>query len=234
MGEERYIGTELEVFSHAVRWKAYVRSRIRGTLVGDVLEVGAGVGSAAKAFYDGTQRRWVCLEPDAELAKQIPREGLPRPERCEVRVGRVSDLGASEDFDAILYMDVLEHIEDDAGELREATRFLRPGGAIVVVAPALPWLYTPFDKAIGHYRRYTRKSLLAASPAGLKVERCEYLDSAGLLASAGNRLFLRAAEPGVGQILFWDRFLVPVSRVLDPILGHSAGRSLLAIWRRPS
>ena len=101
-----------------------------------------------------------------------------------------------------------------------------------MLSPAHPWLFTPFDAAIGHYRRYTRKTLAALAPPTLVQERLDYLDSAGLLLSLGNRLFLKSAHPTAAQILLWDRRVVPVSRVLDPLLRRRAGKSVLAIWRR--
>ena len=59
-----------------------------------------------------------------------------------------------------------------------------------------------------------------------------YLDSVGLLASAGNRLLLRQSMPTERQILAWDRLMIPVSRVIDPVFGHRLGKSVLGVWRR--
>jgi len=233
MPDLHYVGTELDVFAHATNWKSYVRSQLRPYLLGDVLEVGAGIGSATRLLCDGTQRRWVCLEPDRSLAERIKRDCLPHFQNCEVRTGTVSDLDRQETFDTIIYIDVLEHIRDDLGELACAAQHLRPNGVLVVLAPALPWLFTPFDAAIGHFRRYTRKSLRSVAPPSLREERCLYLDAVGMLASAGNRMLLRSATPTVGQIRFWDRFLIPLSRFADVVLAFSLGRSVLAIWRRP-
>jgi hypothetical protein len=113
---------------------------------------------------------------------------------------------------------------------RAAAR-LNPGGTVIVLSPAHPFLFTPFDTAIGHFRRYTRNSLQSAAPETLQVEKLIYLDAAGMLASAANRLLLQSAMPTEGQILTWDRMLVPVSRVIDPIFGGRVGKSVLGIWR---
>lgn len=232
MSEFRYPGTELEVFAHAHNWKSYVHSKLRPYLVGDVLEVGAGIGAATQLFNNGTQRRWVCLEPDRRLAAQIKTNFLPHLRNCELLVGTMLDLHAQESFDAIIYMDVLEHIKDDKDELALASQHLKPGGSLMVLAPALPWLYTPFDAAIGHYRRYTRNSLRAIAPHNLREEKCMYLDAFGMFASAANLLFLRSAGPSLGQIRFWDSCLVPISRLADSAFVHSFGRAVLAIWRK--
>jgi SAM-dependent methyltransferase len=230
MSDFQYMGSELEIFAHASHWKSYVQSKLRLYLVGDVLEVGAGIGGTTQALNDGTQRRWVCLEPDSAFAKKIG--SLPHLRNCEIIVGMLSDLDEQERFDAILYVDVLEHIKEDREELVLAARHLKKNGVIVVLAPAFPWLYTPFDAAIGHFRRYTRNSLRAVAPQDLSEAKCIYLDAFGVLASAGNLLFLHSANASAGQMRFWDNFLVPLSRLLDPILAFSLGRSVLAIWRK--
>ena len=153
------------------------------------------------------------------------------PPDLEVRCGAIADIDAAERFDCILYVDVLEHIEDDRRELERASGHLAPGGSIVIVAPAHGWLYTPFDRAIGHFRRYSRTSLRAVVPDRLEVTHMGYLDSVGMLASLGNRLLLRSASPSRAQIRFWDRILVPISRIVDPWLLHRVGKSVVAVLR---
>ncbi len=148
------------------------------------------------------------------------------------RVGTTEDLVASECFDTILYIDVLEHIDDDRGELTRAAAHLKPGGHVIVLSPAHQFLYAPFDRAIGHFRRYSRSSLRAAAPAGLHETRLVYLDSVGLLASAANRLLLSQSMPTESQILAWDRLMIPLSRLLDPLFMGRAGKSILGVWQR--
>jgi len=63
--------------------------------------------------------------------------------------------------------------------------------------------------------------------------RSIYPDSVGLLASLGNRLFLSQSMPGPGQIAFWDKVMVRCSRLVDPLLFHALGKSVLSVWRRP-
>ena len=152
----------------------------------------------------------VALEPDAAFAERMSlakAEGS-LPAALDVRVGTIADIHPAEQFDTILYIDVLEHIEDDRGELELAAERLTKGGYIVVLAPAHQALYTAFDAAIGHFRRYDRKSLLNLTPSALQPHYAVYLDSVGLVASIGNRLFLKSATPTVQQILLWDNVMV--------------------------
>jgi SAM-dependent methyltransferase len=229
--EFKYAGSELELFEKARNWKAYWRAQIAGFVRGEVLEVGAGIGANTLTLADLAYERWTCLEPDAALAARIT---LPPGGRHQLAVGTIGDLPAEAEFDAILYIDVLEHIQDDHAEMARAAARLKPGGALIVLAPAHPFLFTPFDRAIGHFRRYTRASLHQAAPATLSREKLVYLDAAGMLASAANRLLLQSAMPTEGQILTWDRLLVPVSRLIDPLLAGRVGKSVLGVWRLPA
>jgi SAM-dependent methyltransferase len=227
-----YIGNELEIFQHATNWKSYYARSISPYIVGDVLEVGAGLGATSHFLCDGRQRTWTCLEPDPALLSQLNERlaAAPLPSSVRALCGTVDALAAHERFDAILYIDVLEHIEDDVAELRRSAARLRPGGHIIVLSPAHQSLYSEFDKEIGHFRRYSKPSLLAAAPSVLRPVEAFYLDSVGMAASLANRLLLRASMPTQRQIIFWDRVLIPISRVIDPILARSVGKSVVAIW----
>jgi SAM-dependent methyltransferase len=226
--------TELEIFQHATQWKAYSARALRPFIAGDVLEVGAGMGATSRFLCDGHQRSWTCLEPDAGLHHQLDESLRARPLRSPGRalLGTVASLPAEERFDTILYVDVLEHIEDDRGELIDSAARLRKGGHVVVLAPAHQSLYSNFDKTIGHFRRYSKRSLLAAAPPTLHLVAAYYLDAVGMAASLANRLLLRASMPTYGQIRFWDRVLIPASRLIDPILAFRVGKSVVAVWTR--
>lgn len=224
-----YPGLELKLFEQAHNWKSYWSRRIAPYVHGAVLEVGAGIGANTGLLAALDFARWTCLEPDASLAKQIQ---LPAGGRHEVMLGILSDLAADLQYDSILYIDVLEHIEDHAAEMARAAGRLKPGGCLIVLSPAHPFLFTPFDEAIGHFRRYTRASLRAVAPAGLAEVTVTYLDSVGMLASLGNRLLLGQSMPTAKQIGVWDRWMVPPSRITDRLTGGHIGKSVLGVWRR--
>ena len=220
-----YPGTELEIFRQARRWKAYWRSRIARYVHGAVLEAGAGIGANTLTLAGLAYDSWLCLEPDPALAAQI----VPPSPRHYVMVGTSADLSGCR-FDTILYLDVLEHVRDDRDELARAAALLNPGGSLVVLAPAHDSLFTPFDRAVGHFRRYDCPSLRAAAPSTLKEHLLIYLDSCGLLASAGNRFLLQSDMPSQRQLLAWDTFLVPCSRWLDRLTFGRVGKSILGVW----
>lgn len=230
-----YCGGELELFAEARNWKRYWASFLKPYTRGSVLEVGAGLGGSIPALFNEGVESWLCLEPDARLVAGI--DGAVSagalPAACKTFTGTTAELaGQSSRFDCVLYIDVLEHIEQDRAELALAAKLLKPGGALCVLSPAHQWLYSPFDKALGHVRRYEAEALRALTPGGLELVECRYLDSAGMAASLGNRLLLRAEAPSAAQIKFWDRAIVRVSRLLDPLLRYRVGKSVLCVWRR--
>jgi SAM-dependent methyltransferase len=237
MAELRHEGGELELFAEARRWKRYFADVLAPHLRGHVLEVGAGIGSTLRALAQAPGvEAWTALEPDPELRARLAEAAreVAAARGIAVRAlgGTLVELPAGERFDAVVYVDVLEHIADDRGELERAAERLRRGGRLVVLAPAHAALYSEFDRQVGHQRRYDRGSLAALSPAGARLVELRYLDSVGLLASLGNRLLLRASLPTPSQIRLWDGLMVPASRVLDLLSLGRLGKSIVAVWER--
>jgi phospholipid N-methyltransferase len=233
-GQSKYQGDELPLFALATRWKNYVGASLAPYLQNRVLEVGAGMGAFTNALLHERVKEWTCLEPDPELVGHLVNTLSRHPIRDRVITlpGVTSDLAPDPNYDTILYLDVLEHIQDDAGELRRSANLVRDGGALIVLAPAYNWLFSPFDEAIGHHRRYNAATLAKLTPETLTLDKVFYLDSVGLFASLGNKILLSQRIPSRGQILFWDRCLIPLSRIMDRVIRFRAGRSVVAIWRK--
>lgn len=223
-----YVGSELDLFRAAAHWKTYVATQLLPWVSGRVLDVGAGIGANLAYLMHPGVTNWLALEPDPALAARIP----AADPRVEPRCGTLADIPVAQRCDTVLYIDVLEHIEDDRAELAAAAAHLNPSGRLIVLSPAHPFLFSPFDAAIGHFRRYTRRSLAALDPPGCRLRRLRLLDSVGLLASLANRLLLRSAMPTPAQIALWDGAMVPLSRWLDPVFGYRLGKSVIAVWER--
>ncbi len=229
-----YVGTELELFKDARNWKAYWSRHVAPFVSGRVLEVGAGIGANTRYLVSPRVTAIVRLEPDRGFGDALiaSARGVARPGlTVEDRAGILDDLGASERFDTILYIDVLEHIEDDRREVAGASAHLVPGGHLVVLAPAFQWLYSPFDRALGHYRRYTIQMLRRLTLSPLTLVSSAYLDAPGALLSLGNRVLQRQATARPGQIRFWDRTVVPLATVTDVLTHKVFGRSVVCVWR---
>ncbi len=227
----KYQGDELALFQHAKNWKNYFSNQLKPFIHGNILEVGAGIGATTLLLNDGSANSWVLLEPDESMKNEltIKIQSKQLPANCSVWEETIDQLTTK--FDSIIYIDVMEHIENDKGELHKAARLLNPGGYILVLSPAFQGLYNPFDRAIGHFRRYDKKSLRALTPASLQLIKLDYYDSVGFFAAAANKLLLRKKYPTQKQVLLWDRWMIPVSKVTDKLFFNSFGKSIVGVWR---
>jgi hypothetical protein len=235
MGEGfTYQGQELELFQSATNWKKYFSGVIRPFIHGKVVEAGAGIGSNITFLDNGSAEKWLLLEPDKQLSSvlnHLKSEGK-LPPNCDIQTGTIGDLTGT--FDTIIYIDVLEHIQNDKEELNKAAGLVNPGGNIIVLSPAFQHLFSPFDKAIGHYRRYNKKMMENITPDKMNLLINKYYDSAGYFASLLNKALLRKKYPTQKQVMLWDKWLVPISRVTDMIFLHSFGKSIISVWQKPA
>lgn len=142
----------------------------RHGVAGPLLDVGGGNGAVSKAL-DEQGIATVLLEPGPEGAQNARRRGVRN-----VICATLEDAGFEDGaFGAAGAFDVVEHVADDAGLLREIHRVLRPGGTLCVTVPAYGWLWSAEDELAGHHRRYSRgrlEALLAAS--AFKVDYASY------------------------------------------------------------
>ncbi|MEJ7736670.1 MAG: class I SAM-dependent methyltransferase [Chitinophagaceae bacterium] len=234
MQEIPYAGNELELFEHANIWKSYYASLLKPYIKGRVLEVGAGIGGTTSHLCNGKQKEWICLEPDPKLYIKLDSKIRCKqlPACCSALKGTVGDLPREQTFDTILYIDVIEHISDDSKELDNAEKLLAAHGYLIVLVPAHPFLFSSFDKAIGHYRRYNKNMLKAVAPVNVAIRKLAYLDSIGLTASLVNKYVLTQNYPTSKQIYFWDKVMVRLSRVTDFIFHYEVGKTLIAVWQK--
>lgn len=227
-----YLGEELSLFSEATNFHRYYVDVFGSWITGKVLEVGAGMGAITLPLLERGVERITACEPDPELAGILAsRVG----HKVDVVVGGVQEVPSEMGlFDAIVYVDVIEHIEDDRAEIASAFKRLRNGGVLILAGPAHPWLYSPFDAAIGHYRRYNRQMVeaLFESVPALAMLRFAYIDCVGTMLSLGNRWIGRQTIPSHWQVKFWDASILPVSQRLDRLLRYRIGKSFVAIARK--
>lgn len=143
-----------------------------------VLDIGCGSGGLLSLLHESGHA--VCgLEPNGslvELANQL------HPE-LNILNGTGADLDrVAGAFDTITIIDVLEHIEDDRGQLRNIWERLVPGGRLVVLVPAFPVLYGERDRNNGHFRRYTRRELIGKlRETGFQPQSSRFWNALGFL-----------------------------------------------------
>lgn len=192
-------------------------------LRGRVLEVGAGAGTITRKLVERfPDMSIVALEPADNMFAQLePYAALTR--RVEARKETLADYGpeAAGSFDAALYVNVLEHIEDDEKEVHLAAGALRPGGAFLVFGPALERLYSLLDHKAGHYRRYSLERLRRlCDAAGLRVVSLHYFDVLGVVPYLVVYGWLHRTSIGSSTVWGYDRLMVPLSRRIQRLLRH--------------
>jgi len=89
-----------------------------------------------------------------------------------------TELLEKDSLEVIACFDVLEHIKDDALALKKIFEALKPNGILLFSVPAVPWLFSPHDKAASHYRRYSQKEIInKLKAAGLTLKTINYWNS---------------------------------------------------------
>lgn len=207
-------------------------------LSGDVLEVGAGSGGITTQLAK-VSKSIVALEPSTTLFRELQQraDSLTNTSLIHGTLKKLSDneLNVSEiktrEFDAILYINVLEHIEDDVSELALAKKFMRVGGRVLIVVPAHKWLYAKVDRLTGHHRRYSKRSLRdAMHRAGLTEVSIRYFDTAGVLPYLILYRMLRSTSTDGANAAIYSRVIMPVSYLLYCLSrGQLLGKNLIAI-----
>jgi SAM-dependent methyltransferase len=135
-------------------------------------------------------------------------------------------------FDTVVCLNVVEHVQDDVGALRNIHDALVDGGRAIVLVPCGQWLYGSLDEALGHCRRYSKNQLVSvAQQAGFRIEQVLKFNRPGAPAWWLNGRILRRKTFGLGQIRMLN-ILTPLFRLLDSWLPLPP-LSIIAILRRP-
>lgn len=217
------------------RYRAFQHELIRPHLGRSVLEVGAGLGEFA-AQLSGLERH-VVTDRDPQAVEALATRFADRP---EVRA-RVLDLAADHPpadlggpVDSVLAINVLEHIDDDRGTLRALAGLVRPGGTVVMWVPGYQQLYGDFDRAVGHVRRYTPRTLTASFvAAGLDPVDVRPVNLLGGLAWWATVRRGGVGSPNPRLVAAYDRLVVPATRVLERRVVPPFGQSVLGVARVP-
>jgi SAM-dependent methyltransferase len=218
--------------AEARRLNRWIYGMLRSGVSGDVLEVGSGLGSISRliledmfargagperlvlADVDGDYLDAVAASTAAALGDRAAPDRLTLI-RWDLEAPPPPEL-AQRRFDAIVAVNVLEHVADDGAVVRALAALLRPGGRLLVYVPACPFAFGPLDRGLEHRRRYTRRTLTQILSAGgfAVAPPPTYVNRLGLVGWWGvGRVGRRRAIPAPLIALF-ER-CVPLARALD-------------------
>jgi SAM-dependent methyltransferase len=232
--EHHEIGAEtLRRMSALERYNDWILEKISPWVGDRVLEVGSGIGNISRYFLD---RRELCLTHVQEDYLDVLREkfgAYPHITIARYNLEERADCLHGREFDTILVLNVLEHIENDIHALREMSAFLAPGGRIILQLPAHRLLYGSLDINIDHFRRYTARDIREKfTSCGLETERLVRFNMFGALGWLLCSRVLRKKILPEGQLGLFN-FLTPAFMAIERIIPTPFGLSLLAVGRKP-
>lgn len=230
-----YAGADLEAMNFAENYHRWILDLLKPFLGKHLVEVGAGLGSFSEMLLEGDPNSLSLVEP-SELYGQLSEAFAGNGHRTIVDTyhsifADVRDEITSKNIpDSIIYINVLEHIEDDEGELRLIYQTLRDGGKCFIFVPALPILYGNFDRKLGHFRRYRKHELEAkCEAAGFKLLKSTYFDLPGIIPWFVKYRIFRSDELGSRAVNLYDRLVVPIARKIESIIKVPIGKNILLI-----
>lgn len=228
-----YEGSDLEAMSEARNYPRWIVEEFSPFLSGEVAEVGAGSGNFSGFLLEAGVKSLCAFEPSRKMHEKLHAR-FPDDKRFRSINAYVTDVADRyrNHFDSIVYNNVMEHVEDDEAELKAVYQMLKPGGRVLIYVPALSWLYSDFDRSLGHFRRYHRSSgsdLLVRT--GFSVEVAKYADVLGVLPWWVCMKLLRGKLSG-SSVSLYDKVGVPVTRLFESIIPPPIGKNLLLIGRK--
>jgi SAM-dependent methyltransferase len=202
--------------AQAPRYAAWMLDRGTEYLGEHVIDLGAGIGTFTEMLAE-SGRHVVAVEPDPAFASRLRHRFRDR-ENVDVREEDADELTRAtlgRSVDTIVCFNVLEHIADDAQVLMQLRTLLAPGGHLLLLVPAHPFLYSPLDAVLGHERRYRKADLgRLLKEANFDVEELRLVNPIGALGWLVSARIMGRRQIPLASLRIYDR-LVPLLRPLD-------------------
>lgn len=234
---EEYAGHDLEILAEALHYQEWIADQFRPYLHGRVMEIGAGVGTMAEKWLAFSNKLHL-VEPAKNLFPLLQNkfhsypDVILHPGHLEEVLSENPEL-VSKAFDAVIMINVLEHIKDDSHVLSLAQQMLLPDGYLLIFVPAMPVLYGSLDREFGHYRRYTKAGLASVcQEAGYAITCIRYFDSLGAFPwwFVNRVLCSSGLNPVMAKI--YDRLVVPWMRRVEKAIPPPFGKNLVLVGRK--
>lgn len=230
-----YVGKELEATDFADNYHRWILALMKPFLGKHLVEVGAGRGAFSQLLLETGPATLSLVEPSA-MFESLQTNLAQRDSATKIRTFPntfaevATKLETEQSPDSIIYINVLEHIEDDRLELEIIHRTLREKGRVFIFVPALPMLFSEFDKHVGHFRRYQKTELAEKLRAvGFRVLLSRYFDAPGILTWLLKYKLLRSLTMEHRPVYLYDKFIVPIAKSVDSVLPSPLGKNLLFV-----
>lgn len=233
MPEFNYSGSELDSLAEAKNYYAWVTRQFEPHLGATVVEVGAGIGTFSDYLLRSPKvKELIAIEPGANTFPHLEKH-FQDDSRVKTLDGYLSDHYQGLRANAVVAVNVLEHVKDHQAFLEEARAATIDGGSLCLFVPALPAIYGTLDTIFEHYRRYTKSSLRQViEAAGWKIERVSYMNFPGIAAWFMAGRILRKTNIAPGDARTYDRLVVPWLSKLETLIPPPIGSNLVAIAKK--
>ena len=233
MKKLEYPGKDLEAMSFALNYHRWIAEEFHPFLGNHAAEVGAGIGDFSELLFQSGVQHLTLFEPSQVLYARL-NDRFEKNMSANMINGTLGQYIVEHEqcFDSIFYVNVLEHIENDKIELELAYQSLRNNGHILIFVPALSFLFSAYDKEIGHFRRYHKKALrMKVESAGFEIKKIHYMDFPGMIAW----VFLMKVLSGKitnTSVTTYDRLFVPFIRKIGRIIRPPIGKNILLVGKK--
>jgi SAM-dependent methyltransferase len=222
------IGSEnLNLMRLAPRYAKHIGSLVSNAIEhdGTILELGSGDGFQT-SFVMAPNKDFHCIESDSAGREKLVSRGYQVSERLESF--------ANGEISSIFSINCLEHIENDGAVVSEIGDCLKKNGKLILFVPAFNFLYSSMDTRVGHFRRYSRKSIRRIlTQNDFRIEKLIYVDSVGALLTLMFKLARnRSGAPSEKSLVLFDKYFFPISCFLDKFFSQIFGKNIFVIARK--
>jgi phospholipid N-methyltransferase len=227
---KQYEGWELHNFDNAINFRKYQFRLLNKYISGNVAEIGPGNGSLLEKYMKISSKIDL-FEPSKKIFLNLKKKFSNKK---KVKVINSKFKEKKNFYDCIIYLDVIEHIKNDKLEILKALNSLKKNGFLLINVPAFQFLYSQFDKDVGHFRRYNKKDFLKLlSKMKYSTVKMIYYDSLGLILYFISKIFLGSnyKKKFSNKVKLWDK-LIPISFLIDILILSYFGKSLMVIIKK--
>ncbi|MFC2093885.1 class I SAM-dependent methyltransferase [Bacteroidota bacterium] len=231
------------IFSNNSNYRKYQYDLIAKYIGKNILEVGTGDGSFTSQIVNHSDNitRIISIEPSNTLLK-LYKDKHQFPNMVSVCNIDLFDVhpGSFGLFDTVIFIHVLEHIENDKEVLNHTYNLLEKSGHVLIEVPALSMLFSEHDKSLGHFRRYNKKLLNSIiDNEKYKIKKIWYQDPIGVLGSLYffklKKIKLKSNEGDQlvkNQGSVYDKYVIPFEKYVEKFIKFPFGLSLTAILQK--